>query len=121
MVPKISVILPVYNVEEYLDEAIQSIISQTIGLEYIEVIFVDDGSPDESLDIVLSLREGDKNIKVIELSRNFGHHKAIMTGLGYAQGDYVFLIDCDLEEEPELLNQFCIPSYLHLAFYLKLF
>ena len=75
-----------------------------------EIILVDDGSPDNSLQEALSLCRNDKRIKVIELSRNFGHHKAIMTGLVHSCGDLVFLVDSDLEEEPELLE----------AFYLKL-
>jgi putative glycosyltransferase len=71
-----------------------------------EYIFIDDGSPDNSLQTVLHLQSHDPNIKVIELSRNFGHQRAMMTGLQNATGDYVFLIDCDLEEDPELLKVF---------------
>ena len=71
-----------------------------------EILFVNDGSPDESLAIALSLREADPHVKVVDLSRNFGHHKAMMTGLRHARGKRVFLIDCDLEEEPELLGRF---------------
>jgi putative glycosyltransferase len=71
-----------------------------------EIIMVDDGSPDDSLQIALELIETDPRVRVIELSRNFGHHKAMMTGLDYAQGDMVFLIDVDLEEPPELLGSF---------------
>lgn len=75
------------------------------GVEY-EFVFVNDGSPDDSLLKVLTLSEKDSNITVVDLSRNFGHHKAIMTGLQYCHGDYVFLIDCDLEESPELFEVF---------------
>ncbi|OXV06380.1 hypothetical protein Egran_05852 [Elaphomyces granulatus] len=71
-----------------------------------EFIFVDDGSPDDSLLVALHLQNLDSNIKVVELSRNYGHQRAIMTGLQQASGDFVFLIDCDLEEAPELLNDF---------------
>ena len=71
-----------------------------------EIIFVNDGSPDKSLDVVLELQSSNNKIKIIDLSRNFGHHKAIMIGLEHAIGDYVFLIDCDLEERPEYLLQF---------------
>jgi len=71
-----------------------------------EIIIVNDGSPDDSLQIALSLQEMDPRIRVVDLSRNFGHHKAMMTGLTYATGDLVFLIDSDLEEEPELLETF---------------
>jgi|SRR5580765_1399342 len=71
-----------------------------------EIVFVNDGSPDDSLDIALSLYRTDRRIRIVNLSRNFGHHKALMTGLDQARGDLVFLIDSDLEEEPELLEEF---------------
>lgn len=71
-----------------------------------EIIFVNDGSPDDALKIAAGLHEKDERVTVIDLSRNFGHHKAMMTGLTHAKGKRVFLIDCDLEEEPELLVEF---------------
>jgi putative glycosyltransferase len=71
-----------------------------------EIIFVNDGSPDNSLDIAVGLHNNDSRVIVIDLSRNFGHHKAVMTGLSHARGEMVFLLDGDLEEEPELLNGF---------------
>jgi len=79
--------------------------AQKITNDY-EIIFVNDGSPDDSLDIAVSLYEKDPKVRVIDFSRNFGHHKAMMTGLMHAKGELVFLIDCDLEEEPELLKRF---------------
>lgn len=72
-----------------------------------EIILVNDGSPDGSLQIALSLYQTDPRITVIDLSRNFGHHKAMMTGLAHARGELIFLIDSDLEEEPEMLERFC--------------
>jgi putative glycosyltransferase len=71
-----------------------------------EVIFVNDGSPDESLDVALGLLEHDQRVRIVDLSRNYGHHKAMMTGLASSRGELVFLIDGDLEEEPELLGTF---------------
>lgn len=71
-----------------------------------EIILVNDGSPDESLVTALELFRADDHVVVVDLSRNFGHHKAMMTGLAQASGDRVFLVDCDLEEEPELLERF---------------
>jgi putative glycosyltransferase len=71
-----------------------------------EIVMVDDGSPDYSLQLALRLAEAGGHLRVVELSRNFGHHKAMMTGLEMAQGDHVFLIDVDLEEEPEWLPLF---------------
>src|SRR5436190_23969547 len=66
-----------------------------------EIIFVNDGSPDESLDRALEIYGQDSRVRIVDLSRNFGHHKAILTGLQYATGDQVFLLDSDLEEDPE--------------------
>jgi putative glycosyltransferase len=71
-----------------------------------EIVLVHDGSPDDSLFIALELFEQDPRVRVVDLARNFGHHKAMMTGLRYARGELVFLIDADLEEDPELLPTF---------------
>jgi putative glycosyltransferase len=72
----------------------------------VEMVMVNDGSPDASLDLALALHRTDPRVVVIDLARNFGHHKAMMTGLAHASGDLVFLIDSDLEEEPEDLAAF---------------
>jgi putative glycosyltransferase len=74
--------------------------------ESYEIIFVNDGSPDDSLEKAKKLHSQDPKVKIIDLSRNFGHHKAMMTGLAHTKGEYVFLIDSDLEEEPELIGLF---------------
>lgn len=67
---------------------------------------MDYGSPDAALQQAVSLLDSDPCVRVIQLSRNFGHHKAMMTGLAHATGDLVFLIDSDLEEDPALLEPF---------------
>jgi putative glycosyltransferase len=72
----------------------------------IELVMVNDGSPDDSLNLAVALHRNDPRVVVVDLARNFGHHKALMTGLAHATGDLVFLIDSDLEEEPELLSCF---------------
>jgi putative glycosyltransferase len=71
-----------------------------------EIVFVNDGSPDDSLDVALRVRARDPRVRVVDLSRNFGHHRAIMTGLAHTKGERVFLMDVDLEEEPESLTRF---------------
>lgn len=71
-----------------------------------EIVLVNDGSPDNSLEIAVALSEADPHLVVVDLSRNFGHHKAMMTGLAHTRGAHVFLIDSDLEEEPEWLLAF---------------
>jgi putative glycosyltransferase len=102
----LSIVTTLYCSEPYIEEFYQraSGAARQVTSDY-ELIFVDDGSPDHSLDIALSLYAGDPRVRVIELSRNFGHHRAIMTGLEHAKGDLVFLLDSDLEEAPELLQQ----------------
>ena len=104
----LSIVTTLYYSAPYLKEFYTRIsaVAKQITDDY-EIIFVNDGSPDNSLDIALSLFERDDRVKVIDLSRNFGHHKALMTGLAHAKGALVFKIDCDLEEEPELLCEFC--------------
>ena len=72
----------------------------------IEMVIVNDGSPDNSLDLALALQRADPRVVIVDLARNFGHHKAMMTGLAHATGDLVFLIDSDLEEQPEDLALF---------------
>ena len=104
---KLSIVTTLYKSSDYIDEFYKRITleAKKITDDY-EIIFVDDGSPDDSLSKVIKLGEKDHHIKVIELSRNFGHHKAILTGLSHAKGNFVFLIDSDLEEDPELLASF---------------
>lgn len=104
---KISIVTTLYRsasfITEFHSRITQSV--QNLGLPY-EIIMVNDGSPDDSLEVVIGIQQQDPNVKVIDLSRNFGHHKAMLTGLSISQGDLVFLIDSDLEEEPELLENF---------------
>jgi putative glycosyltransferase len=71
-----------------------------------EIVLVNDGSPDASLDEALALFEHDPCLRIVDLSRNFGHHLAMMTGLAHARGDLVFLLDSDLEEDPAFLDDF---------------
>ena len=96
-----------YKSVAYLDSFYQRVSEQCklITSDY-EIIMVNDGSPDASLEKALELHCMDHRVKIIDLSRNFGHHKAMMTGLDCTKGEYVFLIDSDLEEEPEWLLSF---------------
>ena len=104
---KLSIVTTLYKSSEYVEEFYKRITKEAKKItDDYEIIFVDDGSPDDSLQKCITLHQQDQKVTVVELSRNFGHHKAIMTGLSHTQGDYVFLIDVDLEEEPELLGKF---------------
>jgi putative glycosyltransferase len=104
---QLSIVSTLYQSAGYLEEfhARASRAASQVTPDY-EIVLVHDGSPDSSLDIAMSLYARDTHVRVIDLSRNFGHHKAMMTGLAHARGDLVFLIDSDLEEEPELLQRF---------------
>jgi len=104
---QISIVTTLYKSAPHIKEFSRRINAavQAVTEDY-EIVFVDDGSPDNSLTLAKEALVADNRVKIVELSRNFGHHKAIMTGLAYAQGDLVFLIDADLEEEPELLPRF---------------
>lgn len=101
---KLSIVATLYYSENYLQEFYDRVIkaAQTITKDF-EIVFVNDGSPDNSLLKVLALQATDSRVVLVDLSRNFGHHRAILTGLQEARGEHVFLIDVDLEEAPELL------------------
>ncbi|HTU68859.1 MAG TPA: glycosyltransferase family 2 protein [Candidatus Baltobacteraceae bacterium] len=103
----LSIVATLFKSESTVDEFVRrSFASAEPLFTDIEMILVNDGSPDDSLQRALRLRAGDPRITVVDLSRNYGHHKAIMTGLAHAHGDLVFLLDSDLEEQPEYLAQF---------------
>jgi putative glycosyltransferase len=104
---RLSIVATMFKSESYVDEFCRraSAAAQSLTGSY-EIILVNDGSPDRSLELAVGLCRIDPHIRVIDLSRNFGHHKAMMTGLAHAAGELVFLIDSDLEEEPEWLRLF---------------
>jgi putative glycosyltransferase len=106
---KFSVVATLYNSAPYIKTFVERSQRELKKLtDDHEIILVDDGSPDDSLRIALDLMSTEPGLKVIELSRNFGHHRAMMTGLEHSSGDVVFLIDVDLEEPPELLSNFFV-------------
>ena len=103
----LSIVTTLYYSAPYLEEFYARVCAAAQGVTAnFEIVLVNDGSPDDSLQTAISLHRKDQRVRVIDLSRNFGHHKAMMTGLTHACGELVFLIDCDLEEEPELLETF---------------
>jgi putative glycosyltransferase len=104
---RVSVVTSMYKSSGFLEEFYARTVKAVAAItSAYEVILVNDGSPDDSLAVALRIRERDPRVRIIDLSRNFGHHKALMTGLAQASGELVFLIDCDLEEEPEWLLRF---------------
>lgn len=103
----LSIVTSLYYSAPYLEEFYRrSCASAEKIARSFEFVFVNDGSPDNSLAVALALHARDPRVRVIDLSRNFGHHKAVMTGLIHAHGDLVFMLDCDLEEPPEIVGTF---------------
>jgi putative glycosyltransferase len=104
----LSIVTSMYKSEEFIVEfhARCTAAAAALVASSYEIIFVNDGSPDRSLQKAIDLHTRDPHVRVIDLSRNFGHHKALMTGLAHARGELVFLIDSDLEEDPAWLRTF---------------
>jgi len=100
----ISIIIPVYNESKNIPLIKDELVSifSTISYDY-EIIFVNDGSKDNSQDVIDNLTKTDKNIKSIEFSRNFGKEIATSAGLQYSSGDAVIIIDADLQHPPQLI------------------
>ncbi|MBX7203455.1 MAG: glycosyltransferase family 2 protein, partial [Bacteroidia bacterium] len=102
----LSIIIPIYNEEELIDELhkrLAAAISQVT--DSFEILFVDDGSRDDSLLKLIGINKKDKRFKVVQLSRNFGHQQAYSAGLSVAKGDYVVMMDGDLQDPPELIKE----------------
>lgn len=102
---KISVVVPMYYEEEVAKECynrLKGILEKIENYEY-EIIFINDGSKDKTLPILIEIAEKDKNVKVISFSRNFGHQCAVTAGLQYVTGDAIVIIDADLQDPPELI------------------
>lgn len=102
----LSVIFSFRNEETVLQELVLRVISAIgpLGLDF-EIIFVNDDSNDRSLEILRKLRESDKRIKIINMSRRFGVHPCVIAGLKHAKGDAVVYMDTDLQDPPELIPQ----------------
>jgi putative glycosyltransferase len=104
---RLSIVTTLYRsaatIKEFYSRAIKA--AEAVA-DDVELLMVNDGSPDDSLSLALALQAIDPRVIVIDLARNFGHHKAMMTGLAHATGDLVFLLDSDLEEPPEDLALF---------------
>jgi putative glycosyltransferase len=105
---KLSIVTTLYRSAAYIAEfhaRVSAVSKELVGDDY-EIVMVNDGSPDDSLGIAVGLTEIDDHVIVVDLSRNFGHHNAMMAGLEQSRGDRIFLIDSDLEEDPEWLTSF---------------
>ena len=104
---RLSIVTTLYRSAPFIDEFYRRCLEAANRVTSdFELVFVNDGSPDDSLDVTLALHQKDSRIVVVDLSRNFGHHRAIMAGLQHTTGDLVFLLDADLEEDPANLTIF---------------
>ncbi len=101
---KYSVIIPMYNEEEVILESYRRLdnVMRPLGEEY-ELIFVNDGSRDRTMEIMLDVAKKDPHVKIVDFARNFGHQTAVTAGMKYSSGDAVVIIDADLQDPPELI------------------
>jgi dolichol-phosphate mannosyltransferase len=103
----ISVVVPVYNEEKNIRELYLKLCEVFSGEQCdFEMICVDDGSKDQSLDVIRALHAKDGRVKGLSFSRNFGHQSAVKAGYDYAKGDAVICMDADLQHPPEMITQF---------------
>ena len=102
----LSIVIPTFNEEDNIEVLYRRLITTIngIGINY-EIIFSVDPCTDHTEDIVLGLREKDKNVKMLRFSRRFGQPSATLAGLNYANGDATVVIDCDLQDPPELISE----------------
>ena len=104
---KIDIIIPAYNEEEalpFLFERLEKIMKENSNYEF-EILFINDGSKDKTLELIKKQREIDSRISYVDLSRNFGKEIAMIAGLDYSTGDAVIFIDADLQDPPELIPE----------------
>ena len=104
---KVSLVIPMYYEEEVANECYKKVKEVLCGLkdyEY-EIVFVNDGSKDRTLEILEGIAENDENVKVISFARNFGHQCAVTAGLKEVTGDAIVIIDADLQDPPELIPE----------------
>ena len=103
----ISIIIPAYNEEEslpYLMERLTKLINEIKNYEF-EILFVNDGSKDKTINLIKEYREKDNRVSYVDFARNFGKELAMIAGLDYAKGDAVIFMDADLQDPPELIPE----------------
>ena len=104
---KIDIIIPAYNEEEslpFLFERLEKIMQENANYEF-EILFVNDGSKDKTLELIKKQRKKDNRISYVDFSRNFGKETAMIAGLDYATGDAAIFMDADLQDPPELIPE----------------
>jgi dolichol-phosphate mannosyltransferase len=102
---KLSIVIPMYYEEEVVNECytrLEKVVTNLEGYEY-EIIFVNDGSKDKTLELLTEIAKENKNVKIVSFARNFGHQAAVTAGLKEVTGDVILIIDADLQDPPELI------------------
>src|SRR4030095_9158006 len=104
---KISIVIPVFNEASNIAPLYAALVPQleSVSMDY-EILFVDDGSTDASVEEVRKLRALDDRVRLLSLSRNFGHQIALTAGIDHASGDAIVMMDADLQHPPALIPQF---------------
>lgn len=114
----LSIVVPCYNEELVIEETHRVLLSLTSQwhdenkISQYEIIYVDDGSKDSTLEILKKMARGNNFVKVLSFSRNFGHQAALTAGLHYASGDVVVTLDADLQDTPEIIEDM-LNHYYH--------
>jgi dolichol-phosphate mannosyltransferase len=103
--PEFSIVLPVFNEAENIAEIHRRLVVVLGGGDNYELLFVNDGSSDRSPQLISELGKTAPQVKLLNLSRNFGHQAAIMAGMDYSRGDAVIILDTDLQDPPEVMEQ----------------
>lgn len=104
---KISLVVPMYCEEKVVNECykrLTDVLYKIENYEY-EIIFINDGSEDKTLELLEEIAKNDKNVKILSFARNFGHQCAVTAGLKYVSGDAIIIIDADLQDPPELIPE----------------
>lgn len=110
---KLSVVTTLYCSRRFLERFIHEIenVVKTLTIDDYELVFVNDGSPDDSLDYLIEAKKEHPSIRIVDLSRNFGHHYALQAGLSFAHGEYIYMVDNDLETPSTFLIE-CYESIM---------
>ena len=108
MIDSISIVIPSYNESENINEICRRTteVIKKLNIKKYELIFIENGSKDNSLELLKKINSENKCVKVISLSRNFGYQSAIAVGLKYSENDYVCVMDGDLQDPPEIISKF---------------
>ncbi len=119
--PRLCVVVPCYNEEEMLPEFFETVVPVLEDATRGDwaILCVDDGSRDETFTVITDWHRRDSRISGIRLSRNFGHQAALSAGLAYARGEYIGIMDCDLQDPAEVLAHLyraCLDDELDVCF-----